>query len=223
MPRFPAPADLRQGLDEKRCKGCRQEDFDTPYAPRVAPGNHPRRSARGDHGLQERRRLRLRGGRTRGELGGSRFEKAAGRLLGPAPGLRLEEARACYHRLARSIRRGLVRSCHDLSDGGLWVALAESSMGGGFGARISLDNLPVSEGCAPEAARLLFCETPSRFLVSVAPEADRAWRRSMKGTASTRIGEVTSDAALRVLEGGREVAAVSLAEARAAWHGEART
>ncbi len=162
-------------------------------------------------------------GRTRGELGGSRFEKAAGRLLGPAPGLRLEEARACYHRLARSIRRGLVRSCHDLSDGGLWVALAESSMGGGFGARISLDNLPVSEGCAPEAARLLFCETPSRFLVSVAPEADRAWRRSMKGTASTPIGEVTSDAALRVLDGGREVAAVSLAEARAAWHGEART
>jgi phosphoribosylformylglycinamidine synthase len=158
-------------------------------------------------------------GRTCGELGGSRFEKAVGCPLGPAPRLRLAEARACYHRLARSIRQRLVRSCHDLSDGGLWVALAESSIGGNCGARISLDNLPISEGCAREAARLLFSETPSRFLVSVHPDADRQWRRSMRRTAFACIGEVTSDAALRVLERGRETAAVSLAEARDAWRG----
>jgi phosphoribosylformylglycinamidine synthase len=158
-------------------------------------------------------------GLTSGELGGSRFEKAVGRPLGPAPRLRLAEARSCYHRLARSIERRLVRSCHDLSDGGLWVALAESSIGGNCGARISLDNLPISDGCAREATRLLFSETPSRFLVSVHPDADRQWRRSMRRTAFACIGEVTSDAALRVLERGRETAVVSLAQARGAWRG----
>jgi len=158
-------------------------------------------------------------GETRGELGGTRFQRISGRRLGAFPTVDVEKARASYHRLAGSIWRRLVRSCHDLSDGGLWVSLAESCLGGDCGARISLDGLAVSAGCSREPARLLFCETPSRLLVSVAPEADPGFRRAMRGTAVSRIGEVATDAIVRVLANGREIAAVDLREARAAWRG----
>lgn len=158
-------------------------------------------------------------GETRGELGGTRFEKASGRKLGSAPRLLLEQAQGSYRRLHRAIRRGMVRSCHDLADGGLWVALAESAIGGDCGARISLDELPVSADCALEPARLLFCETPSRFLASVSPAADAGWRRTMKGLAFALIGEVTADATLRVLARGQEIASLSLREVRDAWQG----
>ncbi|HTP57386.1 MAG TPA: AIR synthase-related protein, partial [Spirochaetia bacterium] len=160
-------------------------------------------------------------GETRGELGGTCFQRIAGGKLGHSPRVQLESARACYHRLSGAIRKGLARSCHDLSDGGLWVALAESALGGDCGARISLDDLPVSAGCGREPARLLFCETPSRFLVSVAARAEAAWRRAMTGAVFARLGEVSADRMLRVAQGGRELAAVATREARAAWKGEA--
>ena len=159
-------------------------------------------------------------GETRGELGGTRLENATGRPLGSAPSVRLDEARLVYKRLSRAMREGLARSCHDLSDGGLWVALAESCIGGDCGASISLDDLPVSKSCGREVARLLLCETPSRFLVSVAPGERLRWQRAMKGTAFAAVGEVTSEPILRVSRSGREVAAVPLAEARRAWQGE---
>ena len=81
-------------------------------------------------------------GETRGELGGTRFERLARQPLGAAPSARPAEAMRAYRRLHRAMRRGLVRSCHDLSDGGLWVALAESALGGRLGARVLLDQVP---------------------------------------------------------------------------------
>ena len=161
-------------------------------------------------------------GETRGELGGTCFERVAGRKLGRSPRLELSAARAGYHRLSMAIRKGLVGSCHDLSDGGLWVAVAESAIGGDCGAQISLDELPVSADCGAEPARLLFCETPSRLLVSVAPRAEAAWRRAMKGVACARIGQVAADGMLRVTAGGQELAAVAARDARAAWKGQAQ-
>jgi phosphoribosylformylglycinamidine synthase len=161
--------------------------------------------------------------RTHGELGGTRFERVVGRKLGSAPRLHLGEALRCYRRLACAIRKGFVRSCHDLSDGGLWVALAESAFGGDCGFRVFLDDLPVARDCLGEPARLLFCETPSRFVASVTPQAERKWLRVMKGSDCARIGEVTEDRVLRVLQAGQEIASVPLHEARRAWQGEAKT
>ncbi len=132
------------------------------------------------------------------------------------------EALRSYRRLHRAMRRGMVRSCHDLSDGGLWVALAESALGGRLGAAVSLDAVPLGEGAGREPARVLFCETPSRLLVSV-PAAHRArWLRAMAGVACAKIGEVTADPVIRVSAGGRELAAMSVEEARRAWSGEGR-
>jgi phosphoribosylformylglycinamidine synthase subunit PurSL len=156
-------------------------------------------------------------GETRGEMGGTCFERLAGGSLGPCPSVDTASAMATYGALHRAIRKGLLRSCHDLSDGGLWVALAESSLGGELGARVSLDALPLSKGCGKEAERLLFSETPSRFLVSVAPRHARRWKRIMRKIPLGCLGELTAENTVRVSAGRSEIASLTVAEIRAAW------
>jgi phosphoribosylformylglycinamidine synthase len=158
-------------------------------------------------------------GETRGELGGTCFERITGHTLGPCPSVRLGPARESYRRMHHAIRHGLVRSCHDLADGGLWVALAESCLGGDLGATVSLDALAVSKGSSREPARLLFCETPSRFLVSVAPGNCARWRRIMSGVPCGQIGEVTTDPRVIVEAAGQPVASLTVPEIRALWSG----
>jgi phosphoribosylformylglycinamidine synthase subunit PurSL len=159
-------------------------------------------------------------GETRGELGGTCFERRAGRGLGPCPSLKPAEAWRSYGKLHRAITRGLVRSTHDLSDAGFWAALAESCIGGGLGACVSLDAMPLAAGAGREPERLLFCETPSRLLVSIGRKDRRRWERIMRGTAIGCIGEGTADPLILIKAGGRQIAAVSLDDVRAAWSGQ---
>ena len=156
-------------------------------------------------------------GETRGELGCTRFAQVVGVTLGRGPSVRTGEALHVYGKLHEAIRRGLVRSCHDLSDGGLWVALAESALGGACGSRIDLDQVPSS--CTPESARLLFAETPSRLLVTVSPHDEAEWLTLMNGAACGRIGEVTPEPVVRVAARERAVLEVTLDEVRRAWKG----
>jgi len=158
-------------------------------------------------------------GETRGELGGTCIERRMQKHYGPCPSVRLPDAWAVYRKLHGALRRGFVRSCHDLSDAGLWAALAESCLGGELGARISLDRVPVSGMSRGDTARVLFCETPSRFLVTVAPAIRARWERAMAGAANGMLGEVTAEREIRIEAAGTECAAVSLDDVRAAWAG----
>ncbi len=161
-------------------------------------------------------------GETRGELGCTRLETAAGRRLGRGPSADPKRALVLYRRLHRAMGRGLVRSCHDLSDGGLWVALSESALGGRLGAVVELDGVPRGQGCGTEDIRLLFSETPSRFLASVSPVNRAEWESRMRGLPMGRIGEVRAEAALRVTRGGRGIAEIGLERIAAAWKGAAQ-
>jgi phosphoribosylformylglycinamidine (FGAM) synthase-like enzyme len=169
-------------------------------------------------------------GETRGELGGTRFERLAGTPLGEGPSARPAAAFSMYRKLHRAMGRGMVHSCHDLSDGGLWAALAECSLGGRLGASIDLDAVPTSRepgrepGCERERGRenerLLFCETPSRFVATVSPRDRARWIRAMAGAPLACIGEVTADARVRVAAAGRELAAIDVDEIARAWKPE---
>ena len=161
-------------------------------------------------------------GETRGELGGTCLERRIGKPLGPCPSVRLVEAWALYRKLYGALRRGLVRSCHDLSDAGLGAAVAESCIGGECGVDISLDLVPQpsSEAQPMGPHRVLFSETPSRFLVSVAPAVRGRWERAMAGAALGLLGEVTTERDIRIRAGGKVIASVPLDEVRAAWAGQ---
>src|SRR5205807_8120493 len=75
-------------------------------------------------------------GTTRDELGGSHFHLVTERECGTVPTVDRDLAPRIFAKVHEAIRRGLVRSCHDLSEGGLAVALAEMAFAGGVGADI---------------------------------------------------------------------------------------
>ncbi|HUV08672.1 MAG TPA: AIR synthase-related protein [Spirochaetia bacterium] len=156
-------------------------------------------------------------GETRGELGGTCFERLYGKKLGLCPRVVAKQAIGTFRLLYKAMMECLAASCHDLSDGGLAVALCESALAGRLGARINLDEVPGEETEAMETERLLFCETPSRFLIS-APEGHAGKLLSLfEGMPFSRIGTVTEEPVLRISRNGTEVAVLDLSQVESAW------
>lgn len=103
-------------------------------------------------------------GETKAELGGSEFQKVLhGVTEGRPPRLDLDAEKRLLDAVLEAIRQGLVASAHDLSEGGLAVALAESCISGGLGAKVRIDTELRGDFA-------LFSESQSRILLSVSPE-----------------------------------------------------
>jgi phosphoribosylformylglycinamidine synthase II len=117
-------------------------------------------------------------------------------------------APALYRALHRAMRTGLVRACHDLSEGGLAVAAAEMCIGGRLGLRMTLQD-----------SRPLFAELMGSFLVEVRPEHCAAFESSFENLepGKQRIGVVTGDNLLSIAAG-TETFSVPVEELVAAWN-----
>ena len=114
-------------------------------------------------------------GRVGMDLGGSEYQRLTeGVNAGPRPALDLDLERRVQAATLEAIRAGLVSSCHDLSEGGLGVALAESCILGGRGARVGRRFLAAGRPIVRMA--ILFGESPSRFLLSAPPDRVGALR-----------------------------------------------
>ena len=111
-------------------------------------------------------------GETRAELGGSAcWEVLRGFVGGQPPRVDLKVARRRVDLLGAGAARGLFRSAHDCSQGGLGVALAEVAMGGPYqDAGSGLDVDLTAYGAPLTAHELLFSESHSRAVVTCAPE-----------------------------------------------------
>ncbi len=107
-------------------------------------------------------------GTTKNELGGSELAAYLNLEGGEVPKVNPEEAKKRYRALYKAMEAELVASCHDCSEGGLAVALAEKAFAGGLGMTIQLNKLEC-EGPLTNAKRL-FSESASRLIVTVAPE-----------------------------------------------------
>jgi len=138
-------------------------------------------------------------GLTRDEMAGSHFDLLTGTsiTLGSLPALDLKFARQIHHAVHDAIVRETVRACHDLSEGGLAVALAEMALGGGLGARIELGRVPASEMLPPHVA--LFSESAPRYLLEVSRERARDFEAIFAGLPHACIGEVTAEPRLHCL------------------------
>ena len=127
-------------------------------------------------------------GKTYGEMAGSEYLALSGLHGNIAPRVRGRTAKTTYNRLEKAIRSGIIRSCHDISDGGIACALAESSFAGGLGIDVDLSKVP-SIGVYRDDL-LLFSESQSRFIVSVKEGDFGAFEKTMKGVAYGVIGHV---------------------------------
>ncbi len=148
-------------------------------------------------------------GLTYPELGGSEYFKLKGFTGNKVPRVDVAEARVAMERLSRATAKGLVRACHDCSDGGLGVALAEMAFAGGLGAEITLRNVPCGDPITRDDF-ILFSESNSRFLVEVAPEHQAEFEETLSqfpfdpagpwisGVHFSRIGRVTDNGVVRI-------------------------
>jgi phosphoribosylformylglycinamidine synthase len=141
--------------------------------------------------LKEPGNLLLLLGETRLELGGSLWADVQKQSGGRVPRVDPAVGRACFRGLHAAIARGLVRSCHDLSEGGLAVGLSEIAIAGGLGARVALAGVPCSNEAASDFV-LLFSESPSRFVLEVEPKCYGELAEVLHGLPLGRLGEVSS-------------------------------
>jgi phosphoribosylformylglycinamidine synthase len=121
-----------------------------------------------------------------------------------------------YRRLRDAMRANIVRSCHDLSDGGLAVSLAETAFAGGYGISAYLSRVPY-EGIDRDDF-VLFNESPGRLLVTVRPEHKTAFEERLIDSMYAEIGLVTKDPVLEIVGiNGRVQCRVPVAELKNAW------
>ncbi|MFC4618986.1 phosphoribosylformylglycinamidine synthase subunit PurL [Camelliibacillus cellulosilyticus] len=148
-------------------------------------------------------------GETDAEFGASALQRLiAGDVFGRPPRLDLELESKRQSQLLAAIRKGLVASAHDLSEGGLAVALAESVIGSGLGAVITIGN---------DAATELFAETQSRFIVTVKPEVKDAFENTVD--EARHIGVVSENERLIVKNSTGVLIDAEVSELEQAWKG----
>ncbi|MCX8195262.1 MAG: phosphoribosylformylglycinamidine synthase subunit PurL [Candidatus Micrarchaeota archaeon] len=151
-------------------------------------------------------------GETKNELGASEYYAMKGVLGANVPKVNFAKNYALYRKLSAAISRGLVSSCHDCSEGGLAVALAECCIGGEIGAEIELTKYAGKL----TAEQVLFSESAGRFVVSVKKKNEKAFLKAMKGSPVAKIGQVKGKE-LAISIRGQQAVFASVNELRHAW------
>ncbi len=156
-------------------------------------------------------------GNTGSHLGGSALAEFTGWDGGASPAP-VPDAIETYLRLHRAIAAGLIASCHDVSEGGIAVAIAEMSIGGDLGADIRLGDIPAQSGLDESATA--YSESLGRLVVEVATADAARFEQLMAGAITARIGSVRADDRFSFLDsaGGAFIATTIPALARA-WRG----
>ncbi|MDB5389321.1 MAG: purL 1, partial [Planctomycetaceae bacterium] len=156
-------------------------------------------------------------GETRDELGGSHFALVNTLTGGQVPQVNLQRAPKLFQALHGAINHGLIRSCHDLSEGGLAVSIAEMAFAGGLGAEISLKSLSASASIECSTV-LLFSESNTRWIVEVQPSKTTAFEKAFSGLPHVRLGEVTTSDSLVIRDRQESVVVNSkLNDLKASW------
>jgi phosphoribosylformylglycinamidine synthase subunit PurSL len=155
-------------------------------------------------------------GATGAELGGSEYYALLGHVGASVPRVDAVAARRLYEALADAIARGLVASCHDCSDGGLGVALAETAFAGGLGMTIDLRPVPRFGDLRDDIT--LFSESASRFVVTVHAGDVTAFEATVGGMPWAAVGRVTAAGSFAVVgRSGALIIEADIERLKAAW------
>jgi phosphoribosylformylglycinamidine synthase subunit PurSL len=162
-------------------------------------------------------------GLTKNELGGSEFFRLLARQQGtPAayggqvPTLDIEGSLAVYRAMNQATDKGLLRSSHTPTLGGLAVAVALPAIGGCLGAEIDLSLLPCESGLGDDAK--LFAESNSRFVITCAADDDAAVKTLFKNVPCARVGTVLAEPCIRIRgEKGRNLVDLDIEALRCAF------
>lgn len=149
-------------------------------------------------------------GETKPEFGGSELQNLLEeKYFGKAPSIDLDIEKKRLDQILTAIQSGYVQSAHDISEGGLAVAIAESLFGtDGLGADVKLSGDPTT---------LLFSESQSRFIITVSSDQVEAFLQEVDDV--TIIGRVTNEARLHIAIDEQTVINQSIDQLEKAWKG----
>jgi phosphoribosylformylglycinamidine synthase len=136
-------------------------------------------------------------GQTKNELGGSEYYRLSGVLGKNVPKVDPVTARETFDALTKAIDEGVVRACHDLSEGGLAVTAAEMAFSSNYGLELHLNRVPRT-GDMSRNDLVLFSESNSRFLVEVRREHKDLFEEFMKDCVCANVGTIISTPILEV-------------------------
>ncbi|MBP5621799.1 MAG: phosphoribosylformylglycinamidine synthase, partial [Thermoguttaceae bacterium] len=170
-------------------------------------------------------------GVTKNELGGSHLSLVRNWVGGQVPTLDDELAKRIYNAMYLATQSGLIRSAHDLSEGGLAVAVAEAAFSGGLGAEISLAAIPCVKSDDDALNALpgvddvgsyvkLFSESNSRFLVEVPVEKSCGFEGALANAnvPFAPIGKVVETPRLKIMaDDGAVIVDADLADLKRRW------
>ncbi len=125
-------------------------------------------------------------GKTFEELGGSHYYDLFGAIGNNAPKVNAKKAKLLFDALSKASAKGLIRSMHDCSEGGIGVASAEMAFSGGLGMDIFLSSVPYAGEKRNDS--ILFSESNSRFIVEVEKKNKHKFENSLKGLDFGLIG-----------------------------------
>ena len=147
-------------------------------------------------------------GRTRDEMGMSLLFRKFGGEQGTVPGVDIPALKRYMDELLKAMDEGIVLSCHDCSDGGIAVAVAEMCISGHVGAEISLEGID-----GMDLRRKLYSESNSRWIVEV-DGMDVTRFTEIMGDDAVLLG-ITKGDGLKIKDNGTFV---PLDEMRSAWN-----
>lgn len=125
-------------------------------------------------------------GETSPELGASEFFRTLKKEGGVLPSVKKKWAKKALERLASLIEKGLIISCHDISEGGLAISLAEMCLGSNLGASIFLEEVPQDKNMLDY--EILFSESPTRFIVEVEKEKKDIFQKETEDIPKGLVG-----------------------------------
>jgi phosphoribosylformylglycinamidine synthase len=152
--------------------------------------------------------LVLVGQRNPEQMGGSVYYDLHRFLGQTVPKIDLELLPTVFKAIHESVRQGAVASCHDLSEGGLAVAVAEMAFGGRCGAELT-----IPAGVRPDF--FLFNETTGCFVIEMATGRDP--KQVFAGVPHQVIGKTTADQSISVVAGQKQLFEVSLELLKTRW------
>ena len=169
-------------------------------------------------------------GVTGDHFAGSHFSMVNELAGGKVPTVDPQRAKETFAAMHQAINSGLVRSCHDMSEGGLAAAVAEMAFAGGLGAEVETDEIGLEipeleneSGEEPDlnflVATMLFSESNTRFVVEIEPENVAAFKSIMGDVDVQPIGKVIEQPRLTIETAHNILVDSDLATLKSAWQG----
>jgi len=156
-------------------------------------------------------------GETKAELGGSEYLRVCGSVDGTVPRSEPRVLKQRMSALHEAMNQRTIASCHDLSEGGLAVAICEMLLGGDIGASIELARL--NSGLRSDI--VLFSESNSRWVVEVWRDTADLFEAVMasRGVYIRPLGETVTEKQLTIQNENQRLVDLALAEVRRVWLG----